>query len=157
MRRVARESRVHAAGSVGAWSRRNRLRTYHYGGLFFKSVRAVPRPRRSVAAWVLVVLWPLFHYDDWPRAWVLRVIGHRYGPVLIRAESDDEPEDWAEREPSRLRRMVGRAQVLIPERASRVLSVGGSAVGMTNRALRPDLAASPGSKDSVIPGAPPRV
>lgn len=79
---------------------------------------------------MLVVLWPLFHYDDWPRAWVLRVIGHRYGPVLIRAESDDEPEDWAEREPSWLRRMVGRAQVLIPERASRVLSVGGSAVGM---------------------------
>jgi hypothetical protein len=48
-------------------------------------VRVFPRPRRRVPAVVLLVLWPLFHYSYWRDAWILRVIGERYGPVLVRA------------------------------------------------------------------------
>jgi hypothetical protein len=95
-----------------------------------KPDRAVPRPRRSVAPWVLGVLRPLFHYDYWRDAWVLKLIGHRYGPVLLRAGSQEGPEARAEREPLRLHRMVGHSQVALPERGSRVLPAGVSALGV---------------------------
>jgi hypothetical protein len=32
---------------------------------------------------VLVLLWPLFHYDRWRDAWILRLVGEQHGPVLV--------------------------------------------------------------------------
>lgn len=33
---------------------------------------------------MLAILWPLFRYSDWRDAWILRVVGERFGPVLGR-------------------------------------------------------------------------
>jgi hypothetical protein len=106
---------------------------------------------------VLAALSPLFRYSDWRYAWVLRVIGERYGPVLLRPEPEDD--DFYQRPPSRLRRRVDeyeapgsrlrrwldehdrrpsrpRRRVAYPHgsisgRASRVLPLGGSALLLT--------------------------
>jgi hypothetical protein len=53
-------------------------------GVFFNSARLNYRPRHEVSAWMLVILWPLFRYSDWRDAWILRVVGERFGPVLVR-------------------------------------------------------------------------
>jgi hypothetical protein len=53
-------------------------------GVFFNSARQLIRPRHEVPAWMLVVLWPLFRYSAWRDAWILRVVGERFGPVLVR-------------------------------------------------------------------------
>lgn len=45
-------------------------------------MRHTPRPRRHVPPSVLVALRPLFRYDPGRDAAILRVIGHRVGPVL---------------------------------------------------------------------------
>ena len=97
----------------------------------------MPRARHQVSFWMLAALSPLFRYSDWRDAWVLRVIGERYGPVLLRAEP--ELDDAYERPLSRLRRRVAEArwsmsarvseaQSSISERASRTLPLGGSAL-----------------------------
>jgi hypothetical protein len=48
------------------------------------SHRTVPRPRRRVPEPLLWLLSPVFR-RSWARdAWVLRGIGERWGPVLVR-------------------------------------------------------------------------
>jgi len=53
-------------------------------GVFFNSASQLTRPRHEVPALMLVVLWPLFRYSAWHGAWILRVVGERFGPVLVR-------------------------------------------------------------------------
>ena len=36
---------------------------------------------------MLRVLWPLFRYSEWRDAWVLRIGGERFGPVLVRVSN----------------------------------------------------------------------
>jgi hypothetical protein len=55
------------------------------------SNRTVARPRHQVPPWVISVLRPLLHYDDWRRAWILKGIGERYGPVLQRSQPHRSP------------------------------------------------------------------
>ena len=42
------------------------------------------RPRRDVSPLLLALLRPFFRYSYTRDAWVLRVVGERYGPVLTR-------------------------------------------------------------------------
>jgi len=42
-----------------------------------------PRPRRSVSAATVTLLWPLFRYSPIRDAYILRAIGGRRGPVLV--------------------------------------------------------------------------
>lgn len=44
--------------------------------------REAPRPRHELPPYVLFLLLPLFRYSDRRSAWVLRIAGERYGPVL---------------------------------------------------------------------------
>jgi hypothetical protein len=89
---------------------------------------------------MLAALSPLFRYSDWRDAWVLRLIGERFGPVLVRAEL--ELEDEYQSPSSRLRRRVADArwsmsdrvsetQFSISERASRTLPLRGSGLILT--------------------------
>jgi hypothetical protein len=71
-----------------------------------------------------VGLSPLFRYSDWRDAWVLRGIGERHGPVLIRAAP--ELADPYERPVARLGRRGAAAQLSINQRASRLLAWRGS-------------------------------
>lgn len=48
----------------------------------FQPYRLTARRRHDLPPVVLFVLRPLFRYCDWREAWVLRLIGERYGPVL---------------------------------------------------------------------------
>ncbi len=41
-----------------------------------------PRPRHDVPGAVLLALRPLLRHSAWRDAWILRVVGERYGPVL---------------------------------------------------------------------------
>ena len=52
------------------------------------------RRRRYLPAWMLVVLRPAFRYSGSRDAWILRVVGHRFGPVL---KLDEEPHPFARR------------------------------------------------------------
>jgi hypothetical protein len=55
--------------------------------LLLRPPRASLRPRHEVSPRALRALFPLFRYD-WRRgAWILRVVGDRYGPVLVEARS----------------------------------------------------------------------
>jgi len=47
-------------------------------------MRTVPRPRHRVGWPVVVLLSPLFRLSVTRDAYVLRVIGNRHGPVLVR-------------------------------------------------------------------------
>lgn len=47
-------------------------------------VLASPRPRRFVSGPVIALLRPLFRYSRGRDAYVLRVVGNRFGPVLRR-------------------------------------------------------------------------
>jgi hypothetical protein len=58
--------------------------------------RRVPRRRHEIPPALVRLLAPLFRYDPGRDAWVLRGIGWRFGPVLLR------------RPPARLRRQSGR-------------------------------------------------
>lgn len=49
-------------------------------------MRSVPRPRRQVSGAILCALSPLFRYCSWRRAWILRGVGERFGPVLVRRD-----------------------------------------------------------------------
>jgi hypothetical protein len=55
-------------------------------------LRAFRRPRRYVHRRLLAVLTPLFVYNDYRDAYVLRGVGHRHGPVL-------KPDRRVRREP----------------------------------------------------------
>jgi len=44
--------------------------------------RAAPRPRHELPPYVLFLLLPFFRFSDRRSAWVLRIVGERYGPVL---------------------------------------------------------------------------
>jgi hypothetical protein len=82
---------------------------------------------------MLAALSPLFRYSDWRDAWVLRVIGERYGPVLLRA--DAEFEDVYQYPPSGLRRRLAEAHLSRSERAPRALGFGGSGLLLTLAAM----------------------
>jgi len=56
------------------------------------AVRTTPRRRRQVPPWVITVLSPLFTYNAHRRAYVLRGIGKRRGPVLRRRPDPGEPQ-----------------------------------------------------------------
>jgi hypothetical protein len=57
-----------------------------------KATRTTPRRRRQVAPWVITVLRPLFTYNPHRRAYVLRGIGTRRGPVLrLRPDPGETP------------------------------------------------------------------
>jgi hypothetical protein len=47
-----------------------------------RSPRTRPRPRRTVPHALLLLLLPVYHRDHGRDAWILRVVGDRYGPVL---------------------------------------------------------------------------
>jgi len=64
------------AGAVSWWRRRRDLPPLLVGQ------REAPRRRRFVRRPVLIALWPLFRYSLIRDAYVLRVIGQRFGPVL---------------------------------------------------------------------------
>ncbi len=91
---------------------------------------------------MLAALSPLFRYSDWRDAWVLRVIGERYGPVLLRA--DAEFEDVYQRPASRLRRRIAKAQLSRSERAPRALPLRGSGLLLTLAAMAIAAAAAVG-------------
>jgi len=42
------------------------------------------RRRREIGRWTLAVLSPFFRYSETRTAWVLRVVGRKHGPVLVR-------------------------------------------------------------------------
>jgi hypothetical protein len=71
------------------------------------------------------MLSPLFRYSDWRDAWILRLIGGRFGPVLVRAVPK---ADWSERERSAIRPQPAQPRESIRERLSRMLPRGGSAL-----------------------------
>ncbi len=48
----------------------------------FFGYRTTPRPRHDVAPLVVLLLRPFFQYSEWRDAFILRVVGERYGPVL---------------------------------------------------------------------------
>lgn len=54
------------------------------------AVRTTPRRRRQVAPWVITGLRPFLAYNAHRRAYVLRGIGKRRGPVLRRRPDPDE-------------------------------------------------------------------
>ncbi|HEU0023335.1 MAG TPA: hypothetical protein VFQ12_01800 [Thermoleophilaceae bacterium] len=56
------------------------------------TVRTTPRARHEVPGWALTLLWPFFTYDYHRRAYVLRGIGHRLGPVLRRRRPGPLPQ-----------------------------------------------------------------
>jgi hypothetical protein len=45
-------------------------------------LRTAPRPRRYIAQHWLQLLKPLFRYSEARQAYVLRVVGRSFGPVL---------------------------------------------------------------------------
>jgi hypothetical protein len=47
------------------------------------ALRAHTRPRRNIPWRILRLLQPLFRYSNSREAYVLRLIGNRWGPVLI--------------------------------------------------------------------------
>lgn len=48
----------------------------------WRGPRAYPRPRRRVAWWMIVLLWPMMRYSTSRQAYVLRRVGQHLGPVL---------------------------------------------------------------------------
>jgi hypothetical protein len=80
--------------------------------------REAPRRRRGVSPRVLFALLPLFRYSIERDAWILRVIGERFGPVL-RAPTPAAPA------PSkRHRRHDGRRRAIHARPSRLVLAVG---------------------------------
>lgn len=65
--------------------------------------REAPRPRHELPPYVLFLLLPFFRYSDRRSAWVLRIVGERYGPVLRLRPS---------REPGRRRALRSGAALL---------------------------------------------
>lgn len=48
----------------------------------FLGYRTSPRTRHDASPLVVLLLRPFFRYSEWRKAWVLRIVGERYGPVL---------------------------------------------------------------------------
>jgi hypothetical protein len=66
------------------------------------SPRLRSRPRHEIPRASLVLLWPLFRYDPWRQAWILRGIGENHGPVLTPDEGETvEEADSPRRSPQR--------------------------------------------------------
>ena len=61
------------------------------------AVHTTPRRRREVPPWVITLLWPMFTYNGHRRAYVLRGIGTRRGPVLRVRRRPEEPPTGAPR------------------------------------------------------------
>lgn len=58
------------------------------------AVHTTPRRRREVPQWAITLLSPAFTYNDHRRAYVLRGIGTRRGPVLrVRRRPEDLPPE----------------------------------------------------------------
>jgi hypothetical protein len=55
------------------------------------AVHTTPRRRREVPRWAITLLSPLFTYNEHRRAYVLRGIGTRRGPVLRVRRRREEP------------------------------------------------------------------
>ena len=53
-------------------------------------MRRTPRPRRTYPAWMRPLVRVAFRYSQTRGAYVLRGIGHRYGPVLLAPPRPDE-------------------------------------------------------------------
>jgi hypothetical protein len=51
-------------------------------------MRSSPRERRRIRPATLIVLRPLFRYSAGRDAYVLRIVGNRFGPVLEVAPPD---------------------------------------------------------------------
>ncbi|HKO27921.1 MAG TPA: hypothetical protein VJU80_10725, partial [Solirubrobacteraceae bacterium] len=64
----------------------------------FLGFRESPRPRHYLPPLVVVLLRPFFRYSDWRDAWILRIVGERYGPV-VRAATTRDGEPQAPRSP----------------------------------------------------------
>ena len=54
------------------------------------AIHTTPRRRREVSPWVIALLRPAFAYNQHRRAYVLRGIGNRLGPVLRRRREPEE-------------------------------------------------------------------
>lgn len=67
-----------------------------------------PRPRHEVAPALIVLLRPLLRYSSHRDAYVLRLIGHRHGPVLRRRARATTPEP-TERLPEPVERLTSGA------------------------------------------------
>jgi hypothetical protein len=61
-----------------------------------KRMRSTPRPRRYLGPIAFGVSRPMFRYDYWRDAYVLRVVGDRSGPVIRRdrRSGGSEPADF---------------------------------------------------------------
>jgi hypothetical protein len=53
--------------------------------------RDSPRPRHDLPPRVVLLLRPFFRYSDWRNAWVLRIVGERFGPVIQTAPGHEPP------------------------------------------------------------------
>jgi hypothetical protein len=108
--RRPREDRNRLAGGGSQLSRhgssqpKTRKHTVFQHRLHRKKREPGPRPRREVRPVVILALWPLFCYCFSRRAWILRGVGERYGPVL---RCDREEGSDRASAPSRFRRRRG--------------------------------------------------
>ena len=55
--------------------------------------RTAPRPRRRIPRALLFLLAPIYRYDVRCDAWILRVVGNRYGPVVRPSGDRVSPPD----------------------------------------------------------------
>jgi hypothetical protein len=58
-------------------------------------MRSTPRPRRYLGPAPFVVARPFVRYDYWRDAYVLRLVGHRAGPVIRRDRRRRGPTEFA--------------------------------------------------------------
>jgi hypothetical protein len=66
-------------------------------------MRTVKRPRRYVPRYWLVLTRPFLRYSEARRAYVLRIVGRKWGPVLRADRRSSEAPHGAERRGSRAR------------------------------------------------------
>jgi hypothetical protein len=59
--------------------------------VLFLGYRESPRRRHDLPRVAVFLLRPFFQYSDWRDAWILRIVGERYGPVLRVPASRDRP------------------------------------------------------------------
>jgi hypothetical protein len=110
----------------------------------FLGFRESPRPRRYLPPLVVLLLRPFFRYSDWRDAWILRIVGERYGPV-VRSATTRDGEPFARRSPRfRMLRLRRPAAVHAP---TALLVAGGIALAA---ALGYVIAASAGGGSSSV-------
>ena len=66
-------------------------------------MRTVKRPRRYVARHWLALARPVFRYSESRKAYVLRLVGRKWGPVLRQERRSAKAFDGVERRGSRAR------------------------------------------------------